>query len=145
MRLASVLVLACLVLAACGEDVAAPPPTPPTATPSPEPAAPSPEPSGLADLVPEDLAASGERLTGVLGGDGALEGGCTWLEHDGERVEVIYPDGYQATADPLELTGPDGEVLAGGGDEVTVIGTLDPGMATICQVGPVFLAKSVQG
>lgn len=190
MRLSSVLVLAaCLVLAGCGDDNAAPTtsaepsvealtvepsapatgaqpqattdPAQPTATAAPsEPAATAAPSQPKATTAPSEPTASeepsvlpgmaskstalGEILTGTLGGDAALEGGCTWLEFEGERVQVVYPDGYRATADPLELTGPDGTVIARGGDKVTVTGAPDPGMATFCQVGPVFTADMVE-
>jgi hypothetical protein len=145
MRHAAVLaLLLCLALAACGSDESAAPSASDLASPVPVPVpVPSAEPSGLADLAPDE-ALTGEQLTGVLGGDAALEGGCTWLEVGGERYEVIYPEGYAATADPPQLTGPAGEVLAEAGDELTVTGTGDPDMATICQVGPVFAAETVE-
>lgn len=83
------------------------------------------------------------ELTGVLGGDPTLEVGCAWLEVDGRRYEVVWPRGYEVAFDPLRLLGPEGEEVAAAGDEVTVVGTPAEGMASICQVGPMFRADQV--
>ena len=86
--------------------------------------------------------AGGESLTGTLGGDQELEGGCTWLDADGQRWQVQYPAGWQLTWDPLTLSGPDGQT-AGEGETVTVTGAEQPDVMTTCQVGPVWAATSV--
>lgn len=83
------------------------------------------------------------ELSGTLGGDAQLEGGCAWLDAGGTRWQVAYPDGYTVTFDPLRLTGPGGEVAAEG-DTVTVTGAPAEGVATICQVGPVWQATAVR-
>ena len=83
-----------------------------------------------------------ETYTGRLGSD-AIEGGCTYLEaEDGSRYEVIYPDGWQLRRSPLELVGPDGRVVAGAGDEVTIRGS-EADMVSVCQIGPIIQATEV--
>jgi len=85
----------------------------------------------------------GDTLTGVLGAD-AVEGGCAYLRlADGSRYEVIYPDGWTVTMSPLALTDPDANVVARGGEEVTVRGSQATDMASICQIGPIFRASEV--
>lgn len=82
-----------------------------------------------------------QRLTGVLGGDSQLEGGCVWLETaGGERVEVLWPDGYEASADPLELRDASGTLVATGGDEVTITGAPAGDAVSVCQVGQIWRA-----
>ncbi len=84
-----------------------------------------------------------ETITGVLGSE-SIEGGCPYLQApDNTRYEVIYPHGWKASAAPLELRNPDGEVAATGGDTVTVRGQLATGLASICQIGPIFRATEV--
>lgn len=84
-----------------------------------------------------------DQVTGTLGAD-SVEGGCAYLEAaDGTRYEVIYPDGWTVTASPLELRNPDDEVVASGGDTVTVRGSHAGDMASICQIGPIFRASEV--
>ena len=109
------------------------------------------EPAQRASLTPPPAqpsrAPSGEQqeLTGVLGAD-SIEGGCGYLETPGgTRYEVIYPDGWQLQLTPLQLTSPAGEVVARGGDEVTVRGAEATSMASICQIGPIFRATEVDG
>ena len=82
-------------------------------------------------------------VTGELGAD-SVEGGCPYLEAaDRVRYEVIYPDGWRVTAAPLELRNPEGEVVATGGDTVTVRGSHAGDMASICMIGPIFEASEV--
>jgi len=87
-------------------------------------------------------AASGQ-LTGTLGGDSSLEGGCAWLERPEGRYEVWWPEGYEIEFSPLRLIGPSGDVVAVEGDSVTVQGSRVRDAMTICQVGPVFDADAV--
>jgi hypothetical protein len=135
--LASVLLALPLALVACGPaDTAAPPPE---ETPIPV------EPdNGIGDGATPPAAE--ETLTGTLGGDTDLEGGCAWLDaEDGTRYEVFYPDGYEVRFEPLELVGPDGEVVATEGDTVTVTGGVAEDMMSFCQVGTIFTATGVEG
>ena len=137
--------LACAVaIAAC-----AAPAGNPTQTPMPEQSAvesPEPTPTPSLDLEsrqPSREPASGDELTGVLGSD-SIEGGCGYLQTpDGTRYQVIYPEGWDLQLGPLQLTSPAGEVVARGGDEVTVRGSLASDMASICQIGPIFQANEV--
>lgn len=78
-----------------------------------------------------------EQFTGTIGGDPALEGGCLWLQTDGERYELQLPDGFDVDREALAISGP-GELELGDGDEVTVVGDVVDDMMTVCQVGPVL-------
>ena len=118
-------------------------PTPtPTTTPTPT-ATSSPTLKLSSEQPSPDPADAGEELTGVLGAD-SIEGGCGYLRAPGgTRYEVIYPDGWDLQLSPPQLTSPDGEVIARGGDEVTVRGAEASDMASICQIGPIFRATEV--
>lgn len=101
------------------------------------------------DTTPEGTEADGdpavgEEISGVLRGDAQLEGGCAWLETDAGNVEVFYPPGYEIAFDPVRLVGPDGEVVATEGEQVTVRGQAATDMASICQVGTLFQATEVR-
>lgn len=86
-----------------------------------------------------------QEITGTFGGDAELEGGCVWLDgDDGTRYEVQWPEGYEPAFDPVSLIGPDGEVVAEAGDELTVRGSADPDMMSFCQVGTMFSATDVE-
>ena len=88
-------------------------------------------------------AASGSSITGTLGGDAQLEGGCAWISTPEERFEVLYPAGYSVQFEPLLLVDADGGVIAEEGDTLTVEGTRDTGAASICQVGAIWRATAV--
>jgi hypothetical protein len=129
--------MALLLLAACGaadtgDDVTAPD--------DPLPVEPD---EGIGDGAEGNDAVM--EITGTLGGDPMLEGGCAWLDgQDGTRYEVQYPEGYQVSTDPVELRGPDGEVLAQEGDELTIRGVVAEDMMSFCQVGTIFTATEVE-
>jgi hypothetical protein len=129
----AVAVLAIVALAAaCGEDPAADAPIEP--------------PAGTEDDLGEDTVAgeAHSEIVGTFGGDAQLEGGCAWIDaDDGTRYEVQYPPDHQVTFEPLQLTGPDGGVLAEEGDILTVRGELAEDMVSFCQVGPIFTAAEV--
>ncbi|MGH2386083.1 MAG: hypothetical protein ACRDGB_13690 [Candidatus Limnocylindria bacterium] len=136
-----------VLLAACAAPAGEPSPSlSPTQSPDPTEEAtpveesPSPEPS----LSPVEPDVGGEDvLTGLLGAD-AIEGGCAYLQTaDRTRYEVIYPDGWELRMSPLELISPQGEVVATGGDSVSVRGSEAGDMASICQIGPIFRAAEV--
>jgi hypothetical protein len=139
-------ILLVLLLAACAAPSGGSPsgdaptdsPRPdPTPTPSLKPASVQPSPE------PASPPAGGTELVGTLGSD-AVEGGCAYLEaSDGTRYEVIYPDGWTLQKSPLQLRAPDGTVVARAGDEVTVRGSETTDMASICMIGPIFRATSV--
>lgn len=115
-----------VLLAACAGGSAGDDTTPPSPT------APTP-----------DATADGDTLTGRLGGDAQLEGGCAWVDDGRTRWEVQYPEGYEITFDPVTLVGPDGQT-AQEGDEITLTGEEVTDVMTICQVGPVWRATSVE-
>ena len=139
--------LACaLAVAACGAPAGNS-----TQTPTPEQnAVESPEPTptlnptfDLATQQPTREPIGDDELTGVLGSD-SIEGGCGYLQvPSGTRYQVIYPDGWDLELSPLQLTSPEGEVVARGGDQVTVRGSEASDMASICQIGPIFRASEV--
>jgi hypothetical protein len=56
--------------------------------------------------------AGGSLWEARLAGDGA----CVWLEVEGAKRSVVWPAGFSARFDPLELVGPAGESLARSGD-----------------------------
>lgn len=90
-----------------------------------------------------DPAGGGVELVGTLGAD-SIEGGCGYLEAaDGTRYQVIYPSAWQLDLSPLQLVSPDGEVVARGGDVITVRGREASDMVSICQIGPMFRASQV--
>lgn len=83
--------------------------------------------------------------SGTLGGDPQLEGGCVWLETDtGARVEVRWPDGFQASADPPELRDDSGAIVAREGDRLLVRGMVASEQVSICQVGEIWSATTVE-
>jgi hypothetical protein len=105
------------------------------------PGAASPSEQVASPLTPED--GSADTYTGRLGLD-AIEGGCAYLEtSDGQRYEVIYPDGWTLQKSPLQLIAPDGSVVAEDGDELTVRGS-EADMVSICQIGPIIQATEVE-
>lgn len=120
------LVLAGLLLVACGEEPASAPPSGDAGD------------DGQSGAVEEPV-----TLEGTLGGDAELEGGCAWLDTDEGRFEVMYPAGYQVAFDPLRLLGPDGDTIAAEGEALRVEGTVGDDMVSACQVGTIFQATDV--
>lgn len=102
------------------------------------------DPAVTDDADDEGGAGDETTVTGQLGGSAQLEGGCVWVEADDGRYEVLWPQGWQADADPVELRNPDGDVIAREGDEVRVTGAEATDVATTCQVGTVFEASAVE-
>ena len=135
------------VLAACASTGSGPTDSPDaTDSASPE-ATPSMDPTFRESLFPTtpkpDPAGGGVELVGTLGAD-SIEGGCGYLEAaDGTRYQVIYPSAWQLDLSPLQLVSPDGEVVARGGDVITVRGREASDMVSICQIGPMFRASQV--
>lgn len=93
-------------------------------------------------------------LSGALGGDAQLEGGCAWLERvengfpsevERDRIEPLWPEGYTVEFGPVRLVGPDGEVVAREGEVVHVNGEVDTDIMTICQVGQPYVVEEVVG
>jgi hypothetical protein len=85
-----------------------------------------------------------QQLTGTLGGDAELEGGCVWLDTGQGRVEVLWPEGWTVGTDPVELRDPDGQVVAGAGDEIEVEAAPAPDLVSTCQVGDLWRATAVR-
>ena len=138
MRAALLMAAAVLVLSACapGDPEGARPSTSPRRTDA---AQPTPRPTA----TPSPSPGRGDTITGTLGADTA-ERGCTYLQAaDGTRYEVRYPEGWGIQAAPLRLTNPDGEVVATGGETITVQGRVAREMRSICQLGPIFEAVEV--
>lgn len=88
--------------------------------------------------------AVGQVREGVLAGDPGLEGGCVWLDTGQERLEIIWPEGYRATADPIELRDPTGAVIATEGNRIRVRGDVAADLVSTCQVGETWNAEDVQ-
>ncbi len=149
---ALLLPLMLLIVAACSaapgasspasaESPSASPPA--TVSPSISPSLPveSSRPSASLSAVP----GIGTVYSGILSMD-AIEGGCVYLQAAGGRkLQVLYPDGWSISKDPLELTAPDGSVHSRGGDRVTIRGSEATDMASICQIGPIIQATEVLG
>ena len=98
-------------LAACGADST---PEPPSATTPDEPGA---------ELLPLDTypwtgATSLAAVHGVLAAERRGQAGCTWLEHNGHRMYLIWPAGFRLRATDLALIDPEGVVFARAGDHV---------------------------
>lgn len=122
-----VLVLAGLLLVACGQE--------PALTPSDDQDAPAADP---------DDREGTEVLEGRLGGDAQLEGGCAWLDTEDGRFEVLYPDGYEVAFDPVRLLDPEGQTVAEQGDALRVEGQVTEDRMSVCQVGTIFQATAVR-
>jgi len=62
-------------------------------------------------------------MVGVLRG-GADNGGkyFVWVESGGTRTHVVWPSGFVARLDPLEVADPDGNVVAHEGDLIQLVG-----------------------
>jgi hypothetical protein len=100
-------------------------------------------PSGSSDGVRPSPAAGLRSVTGVLSFDD-IEGGCAFLQTaTGTRFEVIYPDGWQLDRSAAVLRGPAGE-RAHAGETLTVRGAIATDRSSICQIGPIFRATSVE-
>jgi hypothetical protein len=97
----------------------------------------------LASPGPSKAGPGLQTYTGVLGSD-TIESGCVYLQTaDGRRFEVIYPDAWTVRRSPLGLIDPNGDVVAGAGDEVTIRGAEAPDMVSVCQLGPIVRATEV--
>jgi hypothetical protein len=82
-------------------------------------------------------------VSGVLGFDD-IEGGCSFIEAaDGTRYEVVYPNGWALDRTQAELRADDGGVVRAG-ERLTVRGAVATDRSSICQIGPIFVATSVE-
>lgn len=136
-----VVVVALLLLGACAGDAGTDDPTepPPTSAPTDDMAR---EDLPVADGSPGALSLP---ATGVLG-VADVEGGCTYVEIEDERYQLMAGPDADVVVDPANgvVASTDGEVIAGPGDTVIVDGQVDPGMMTFCQIGPVLVASGVE-
>lgn len=162
-RPAAMCVMLALLVAACGDATTSgdavsatgtsPSPIEPTTafatpdavqqTPSAGPAV-DPDPSTEGETLQFDQKELALPATGTLGVEN-LEGGCIYLEVDGQKYELLAgPDAALAMdAGNGVVADAEGNVIAQAGDTITVEGALDPGIATFCQIGPVLMATSV--
>lgn len=103
----------------------------------------APAPTGSLELAsPKSPVAAGNTYTGVLRSD-AIEGGCAYLQTaDGQKYEVIPPDGWELQKAPAAVVSPDGQVVAKAGDVITVHGN-EADMMSICQIGPIIQATDI--
>ncbi len=77
----------------------------------------------LSPNSPHRLARNGGELVGALFDDGV----CTWLaQRSGQLVLMMWPRDFHARFDPLELLDDQGQLLATGGEFVTVVGGFLP-------------------
>ena len=90
----------------------------------------------------EPSAGSDETYTGILRSDD-IEGGCTYVQAaDGQKYEVIPPDGWSIQTTPAAIVAADGQVIARAGELVTVHGH-EADMMSICQIGPIIQASDI--
>ncbi|HXS23204.1 MAG TPA: hypothetical protein VN719_03160 [Gemmatimonadales bacterium] len=84
-------------------------------------------------------ARSGGRLTGGTAPDGTY---CVWLTDRGESQAVLWPPGYQARLDPLEILDQDGQIVAREDDMLVVSGGVvhvDPAPCTLGQTAAFYI------
>jgi hypothetical protein len=100
-------------------------------------------PSASLELASQKPSMGGEATySGVLGAD-SIEGGCSYLQTaDGQRYELIPPEGWHLDKGSAQLTGPDGALVARAGDAITVNGH-EADMVSICQIGPIIQAVEI--
>lgn len=92
----------------------------------------------------KSFAPSGARtVEGTLVFDD-IEGGCSYLQlRDGSKLEIVYPDGWTLDRAAAVLRGPDA-VVVDAGATLRVTGSVATDRSSICQVGPIFQATSVE-
>ena len=134
MRSQVALVLGVMLVSGCAAAGGQPTPSSHVPTPSPSDGTTRPAPSQTGKAV---------TISGTFGSD-AIEGGCAYLQAaDGTRYQVLYPDPWKLERGPFRLIGPDGSVVARGGETITVRGSVADDMASTCQIGPIFRASEV--
>lgn len=83
-------------------------------------------------------------ITGRLGGEPHGDAGCAWLETDlGDRVEVVYPNGWHVEFDPVALFDEAGREIAVVGDTIVVEGYFNDVGASLCNPQRTFVATRV--
>lgn len=83
-------------------------------------------------------------ITGRLGGESRADASCAWIETNaGERVEVIYPNGWHVEFDPVALFNAAGRRVAAEGDAIRVEGYFSDVGASVCTPQRSFNATRV--
>jgi hypothetical protein len=83
-------------------------------------------------------------ITGALGGEARGDAGCAWIEtSSGERVEVVYPNGWHVEFDPVALFDNVGRRVATEGDSLLVDGYFSAVGASLCTPRLSFNATGV--
>jgi hypothetical protein len=102
-----------------------------------------PDPSPTAPLPPVDDDPA--EITGVLRGAPNMGALCIWLtDANGDRWEIIWPDQYEDAFEGDEaVLLHDGEIVARGGDVITVTGATSRRYGTFCMVGVPYEATAV--
>ena len=94
----------------------------------------------------DDAVADALRLpaTGTFGQED-IEGGCAFVEIDGQRYELVADPSAGLAIDPANgvIVTEDGEEVARAGATITVDGQVDAGLMTFCQIGPVLVASEI--
>ncbi len=134
MRTQFALVLGVMLVSGCAAGGGQP--TPPSDVPTPSPS------DGIIRPAPSQTGKA-VTISGTFGSD-SIEGGCAYLQAaEGTRYQVLYPDPWKLERGPFRLIGPDGSVVARGGETITVRGSIADDMASTCQIGPIFRATEV--
>ncbi len=89
-------------------------------------------------------------LSGRLGGNAKLEGGCVWLDAVGNRAGgepsrylPLWPEGYHVRFDPVRLYDRHDRVVAQEGDVITVQGRTRDDVYTTCNLGMVYEVERI--
>lgn len=83
-------------------------------------------------------------ITGRFGGEPRGDAGCAWLKTgSGERVEVVYPNGWHVAFDPVALFDANGRKVAAAGDTILVKGYFNDVGASLCSPQRSFVATRV--
>jgi hypothetical protein len=84
-----------------------------------------------------------------VGGACPNGGACLWVATSGGTlVPVMWPSGYSAKLDPLELVDAEGKTVVKGGDELVLVGGYAPVSASLCthwQTMAFMVQRPVQG
>lgn len=71
------------------------------------------------DTHPTGNASNAAAIGGVFAANSGHDGvGCAWIEHDGYRTYIRWPEGFRLRASDLALIRPNGEVAAQVGDRI---------------------------
>jgi hypothetical protein len=82
------------------------------------------------------------RFDGVARGDA----GCAWIDTDaGDRVELLYPNGWRVEFDPLAAFDETGARRIEAGQSVVVDGYYGESGASLCETDGSFVVTDVTG